>query len=181
MKGLVEDMLTLARADEQRACGEGAGTGRVELSTLVDGCALEFDAVAFERGCSIESRLEPGLAVTGDASQLGRLVRTLLDNATKYAAAGSAVRVSLAREGRAARLAVTNLGDPIAPEDLEHLFDRFYRTDRARGAPAPGRVRARPGHRAQHRGGARRHHLCHLLGRGRDHLHRRPPPRVMAT
>ena len=138
MKGLVEDMLTLARADEQRACGEGAGTGRVELSTLVDGCALEFDAVAFERGCSIESRLEPGLAVTGDASQLGRLVRTLLDNATKYAAAGSAVRVSLAREGRAARLAVTNLGDPIAPEDLEHLFDRFYRTDRARGRQPQG-------------------------------------------
>lgn len=132
MKGLVEDLLTLARADEQRASGERASTERVDLSALVDGCALEFDAVAFERGCSIESSIEPGLSVVGDSSQVGRLVRTLLDNATKYAARGTDVRVSLAREGRRCRLAVTNLGDVIAPEDLEHLFERFYRTDRAR-------------------------------------------------
>lgn len=132
MKGLVEDLLTLARADEQRASGERAAAERVDLSALVDGCALEFDAVAFERGCSIESSLEPGLSVVGDPSQLGRLVRTLLDNATKYAARGTEVRVALAREGRRCRLAVTNLGDVIAPEDLEHLFERFYRTDRAR-------------------------------------------------
>lgn len=132
MKGLVEDLLTLARADEQRASGERAAAERVDLSALVDGCALEFDAVAFERGCSIESSLEPGLSVVGDPSQLGRLVRTLLDNATKYAARGTEVRVALAREGRHCRLAVTNLGDVIAPEDLEHLFERFYRTDRAR-------------------------------------------------
>lgn len=132
MKGLVEDLLTLARADEQRASGERVAAERVDLSALVDGCALEFDAVAFERGCSIESSLEPGLSVVGDPSQLGRLVRTLLDNATKYAARGTEVRVALAREGRRCRLAVTNLGDVIAPEDLEHLFERFYRTDRAR-------------------------------------------------
>lgn len=132
MKGLVEDLLTLARADEQRASGERAAAERLDLSALVDGCALEFDAVAFERGCSIESSLEPGLSVVGDPSQLGRLVRTLLDNATKYAARGTEVRVALAREGRRCRLAVTNLGDVIAPEDLEHLFERFYRTDRAR-------------------------------------------------
>ena len=76
MKGLVEDLLTLARADEQRASGERAAAERVDLSALVDGCALEFDAVAFERGCSIESSIEPGLSVVGDSSQVGRLAGT---------------------------------------------------------------------------------------------------------
>ena len=132
MRGLVEDMLTLARADEQRASGARPVEARVDLSSLVDRCALEFDAVAFERGCSIACSPEPGVTVAGDDSQLGRLVRTLLDNATKYAATGTEVRVTLAREARRARLEVNNLGDVIPQEDLGHLFERFYRTDRAR-------------------------------------------------
>lgn len=140
MKGLVEDLLTLARADEQRA--EGAqGLPRsedVDLTALVSGCALEFDAVAFERGCRIECELAPGVRTTGDPSQLGRVARTLLDNATKYARRDTAVRVALAPEGRRALLTVTNQGEPIAPEDLGRLFDRFYRTDRARERQAQG-------------------------------------------
>ena len=133
MKALVEDLLTLARADEREA--EGAGTvvrEDVDLTELVEGCTMEFDAVAFERGALIDCECEPGLHVEGDRTQLQRLVRTLLDNATKYAEPDSAVRVRLARAGKHVRLTVNNKGDVIAPEDLEHLFDRFYRTDSAR-------------------------------------------------
>lgn len=139
MKVLVEDLLALARADEQTAMGGKSQVREgVDLSALVDSCALEFDAVAFERGCTIESDLTPGICVSGDAAQLERVVRILLDNATKYAETGTAVRVALARDGRRARLAVSNRGEVIDPEDLEHLFDRFYRTDRARERQATG-------------------------------------------
>ena len=139
MKGLVEDLLTLARADEESASGTSSLKREdVDLSKLVEGCALEFDAVAFERGCSIERSVAPGVHVQGDAAQLERVARTLLDNATKYARRGSVVQVGLAAEGRRARLSVANEGEPIAQRDLAHLFDRFYRTDDARERQATG-------------------------------------------
>lgn len=137
MRGLVEDLLALARADEQGA-SRTVVRQDVDLTELVEGCALEFDPVAFERGCSVECEAEGGVHVSGDEAQLARLVRTLVDNATKYAERGSVVRMRLAREGHRARLTVNNRGDVIAREDLEHLFDRFYRTDRARERSASG-------------------------------------------
>ena len=65
-------------------------------------------------------------------------MRTLLDNATKYARDGSVVTVSLSKAGRRSRLTVNNQGETISPEELEHLFDRFYRTDGARQRTSTG-------------------------------------------
>ena len=135
MRELVESLLTLARADEQasaRAGRTGQEAPETDLTALVFGCCLEFDAVAFERGCTLETNLSDAVVARVSADDYRRVVRTLLDNATKYARAGSAVRVRLDRDGRRSRLAVSNLGEVIAADELKHLFDRFYRTDRAR-------------------------------------------------
>ena len=78
------------------------------------------------------------IVVRGDAGQLGRVVRTLLDNATKYAERNSPVRVRLTQTNGHAQLTVANRGPMIKPEDLEHLFDRFYRTDKARSRQETG-------------------------------------------
>ena len=140
MKGLVEDLLTLARADEAKA-GTVTAAGPmvdVDLTAVVEESALEFDAVAFERGCQIDSNTADKIMVKGDKGQLSRVVHTLLDNATKYAAKGSAVKVSLSREGKRAHLSVNNAGAVIDPEDLSHIFDRFYRTDKARSREETG-------------------------------------------
>ena len=140
MKGLVEDLLTLARADEAKA-GTVAAAGTVvdvDLTAVVEESALEFDAVAFERGCRIETKSAEKIMVKGDKGQLSRVVHTLLDNATKYAAKESIVNVSLAREGKRAHLSVNNAGAAIDPEDLSHIFDRFYRTDKARSREETG-------------------------------------------
>ena len=140
MKGLVEDLLTLARADEAAAgtTEDALRHDEVDLSSVVDEAALEFDAVAFERGCSIDSEVAGGIVVRGDADQLGRVVRTLLDNATKYAERNSLVRVRLTQAGSHAQLTVANRGPMIRPEDLEHLFDRFYRADVSRARESGG-------------------------------------------
>ena len=141
MRQLVEDLLTLARADEQAGNGSPARPGAsetIDITDLVSGCALEFDAVAFERGCSIECDLEDGVSASVNRAALERVVRTLLDNATKYAERGSIVRVALHRDAHRARIDVTNRGDVIPREDLPHLFDRFFRTDRARERSAEG-------------------------------------------
>ena len=140
MKGLVKDLLTLARADEAAAgtTEDALRHDEVDLSSIVDEAALEFDAVAFERGCSIDSRVAGNIVVRGDADQLGRVIRTLLDNATKYAERNSPVRVRLTQANGHAQLTVTNRGPMIKPEDLGHLFDRFYRTDKARSRQETG-------------------------------------------
>ncbi|WP_321971425.1 HAMP domain-containing sensor histidine kinase [Paratractidigestivibacter sp.] len=140
MKGLVEDLLTLARADEAKAGSVGAAGPMVELdlSEIVDECALEFDAVAFERGCTISCETEPEVMVTGDKQQLERVMNTLVDNATKYAAKDSEVKLSARRDGKKAHVTVNNKGAVIDAEDLAHLFDRFYRTDKARSREETG-------------------------------------------
>ena len=116
MKELVEDMLALARAES------GA-----KLES-----ALAFEPVAFESGRTLAYDIQPELSVSGSAVQLRRLTDILLDNAVKYAAAGTNISLLLRREGRSAVLQVENKGETIPPEKLPHLFDRFYRADESR-------------------------------------------------
>ena len=68
----------------------------------------------------------------GDAASLHRLAVILLDNAIKYAGTGGAVTLRLAAAGSQAVLTVHNTGTPIPPDRLPHIFERFYRSDRAR-------------------------------------------------
>lgn len=137
MQGLVTDMLDLARSS---AAAAAVPRTPVNFSRLVDGEALTFESVAFERGLTWESTVQSGLDVAGDERRLQRLVAVLLDNACKYTNPGGCVEVTLCAEERVACLRVRNTGDVIAEEDLAHLFDRFYRVDKARthGALAAG-------------------------------------------
>lgn len=134
MLSLVNELLELARTDEAASGGAGNALRREELdfSELVDAAALEFDALAFERGCTLEAEVEPGIMLEGDKDWLRRVVRIFIDNACKYADPGTTVTVRLVRATPHARLTVTNLGNPIDPEDLPHVFERFYRSDKAR-------------------------------------------------
>lgn len=65
-------------------------------------------------------------------------MRTLVDNATKYATKGTAVSVRLKRADRHVVLTVNNASAPMDPDDLEHIFDRFYRSDKARSREETG-------------------------------------------
>ena len=92
-----------------------------------------------------------GIVVRGDANQLGRVVQTLLEQRpTKYAERNSLVRVRLTQAGSHAQLTVANRGPLIEPEDLEHLFDRFYRTDKARSRQETGGYGLGACHRKEH-------------------------------
>lgn len=135
MKGLVEDMLFLAKSDAARL---PATRLPVDMSELTEGCLLPFESVAFEAGVTLESDIRPGLYVNGDEGQLRRLVYILLDNACKYAGSGGAVAVVLSRTSDRLKLTVRNTGPAIPPEHLEHLFERFYRSDSARTREAGG-------------------------------------------
>lgn len=130
MSALVEQMLTLARADNG-VRPESAET--VNLSDLVTDCALAFEPVAFEAGKPLAYHIAGELLVTGVGDRLRRLVSILLDNAVKYGAEGGTITLTLEQADRQVRLTVSNPGEPIPPEHLSRLFERFYRADTSRG------------------------------------------------
>ena len=129
MKDLVQKMLTLARMEDDPNRGAWES---MDLSDMVMETALAFEAAAFEKGLTIEENVESDLVVKGNRAQVQSVVECLLDNACKYAAPGSRVTVSLEKAGKKAKLTVHNTGSYIPPEDLKHIFERFYRADKSR-------------------------------------------------
>ena len=129
MKDLVQKMLTLARMEDDPNRGAWES---MDLSDMVMETALAFEAAAFEKGLTIEENVESYLVVKGNRAQVQSVVECLLDNACKYAAPGSRVTVSLEKAGKKAKLTVHNTGSYIPPEDLQHVFERFYRADKSR-------------------------------------------------
>ena len=129
IKQLVEDMLTLSRI--QRSDAPLPDTA-ADLSDAAANVALRFEPVAYEAGLTLSYDIAPGLLVRGDSDKLEQAVAVLLDNAIKYAAPGTEVRLDAVRQGKNACLWVENEGDPIPADKLPHIFDRFYRADESR-------------------------------------------------
>lgn len=134
MKGLVEEMLFLARSDAAPQ-GSPAELPEVDLAEVCRQSALSFDAVAFEAGVDLSADIADAAPVKGDRAKLERLVNILVDNAIKYAGRGGRARIRLVSRKRGhATLSVTNSGDPIPPDELGRVFDRFWRSDRTRSS-----------------------------------------------
>ena len=137
MGTLVEQLLLLARSDSGQTAASRFQP--VDLTELVQSAALMFEPVAFEAGKTLElTDTEDSVTVSGDGGKLKRLLDILLDNAVKYADPGGQITLSLRREGRRAVIAVTDQGAPIPREELEAIFRRFYRADRARSTQGFG-------------------------------------------
>jgi two-component system sensor histidine kinase MprB len=127
LSGLVGDVVELAREPD----GAAAARADVRLDEVV-GAAVER-ARRRSRGLQFSAVLEPWL-VNGDPERLDRAVWNLLDNAIKWSPNGGEVEVRLS-DGE---LVVRDHGPGFAEADLPHAFDRFYRSDQARGKPGSG-------------------------------------------
>ena len=128
---LIDNLLTLARADS--GC-ETLKLEAVDLSAAMQEPVAAGRKLAEARGLSFEARLSDGpCPVTGDTAALRRLAMILIDNAMKYTPAPGWVRVSIRKAAGSAILEVQDSGIGISTEDLPHIFERFYRADKARG------------------------------------------------
>lgn len=127
MKSLVESLLFLARSDAEFEQTKMI-INDVSLSDLTESATLQFEPVAYERCINLETAIEENVLIKGDSSQLNRLLQILLDNACKYTPENSKIIIKLTKN----RLSVFNTGAPIPKESLPHLFERFYRADKAR-------------------------------------------------
>jgi heavy metal sensor kinase len=135
MRAIVDDLLLLAEMDE------GAiplAADPVTLDRLAAEVISTMTPLAERRAIHLELMAPRSVEVTGDADRTRRVVRNLVDNAIKYASQRSHVLVSVRGDDAWGELSVTNAGPTIAPASLPHVFDRFFRTDAARGREAGG-------------------------------------------
>jgi signal transduction histidine kinase len=128
MSRLVGELLTLARADEQRL---GLVVGPVLLHELLDTLVRDMGALAERRGITLRSDFRQA-ELQGDSQRIRQVAAILIDNALKYTPAAGTVTVRCRRDGHRAELSVSDTGPGIPAADQPHIFDRFYRSDRAR-------------------------------------------------
>jgi signal transduction histidine kinase len=127
LRRLVEDLMEVARLD---AGVETVRREPLDLQALVA-------AVVRSREWEGRVRLEgDGVRVTSDRRRLERIVANLVGNAIEHGGGEATVRIT--RDGDSARLDVSDRGPGIPPEDLPHLFQRFYQTDASRSRPGSG-------------------------------------------
>ena len=130
MRSLVEDLLELARSDNEQS---KITFSKFNFSALVENALLIFEPIIFEKEITLTSLVENDVHINANAPRLQQVLDILLDNAQKYTAANGWIRVELARCGRSrCRLAVSNTGSPLSQDDLKSIFKRFYRADKAR-------------------------------------------------
>ncbi len=132
MSRMVADLLLLARTD----AGVPMEKERFELDTLL--LDVYRQARVTSNGVRVSLGNEDQASVIGDRDRLKQAVLNLVDNALKYTPSGGEVKLSLEKDKKWVRLSVQDTGMGIAPESIPHLFDRFYRVDKARARDAGG-------------------------------------------
>lgn len=135
MQQLIGEMLTLADVERPEAPLE---LTQVDIASVVMKAALELESVAYERGVALDTELPDSLLGRSSENYLQRIAASLMENAIKYEPRGGQVLVTLTRSRRHAILEVRNRSTRISQEDLPHVFDRFYRSDKSRQSKTGG-------------------------------------------
>ncbi len=141
MSMIVTNLLDLAKADLERS-GGGPLDKEVELHLVLADRFHQLEKIAQDKGVTLELKEPDSIVVLGDKVRLGQLIYNFIDNAIKYTEKGGTVTVSLLKGTGSDKgmtiFKVTDSGIGISSEDLPHLFDRFYRVDKARSREMGG-------------------------------------------
>jgi heavy metal sensor kinase len=132
---MTDQLLALARED---AGGARHAFGRLDLAALLGSVAETLRPLAQGKGVRLHAEATRPVSVRGDETRLRQVFYNLLDNAIKYTPEGGEVELTLTDQGGSARVTVRDTGVGIPPEHLPHVFDRFYRVDRARSRAEGG-------------------------------------------
>ena len=102
------------------------------LTGVIREVVQKFDPLAELKSQKLESDVESGIELMGDAERIHQLLVILLDNSMKFTPADGAIRVVARKKGYDVELVVEDTGIGIAAEDLPRIFDRFYHGDKSR-------------------------------------------------
>ena len=128
MGSLINELAVLASMDEDQKRPQGV---LFDLSSVVEELREEFLPLAQKRNLSLESRIESGIELLGDEPAIRKLLSILFENATKYCDENGEIFISLSKKKHVV-LSVENTFEKVGELELERLFDRFYRADKAR-------------------------------------------------
>ena len=133
---LVSQMLTLAQVDAGQSVLKPSP---LLLDELAEEVGRSLRGLADAKQITLDVSAESGIWVQGQRDRLREVIVTLLDNAIKYTSPGGRVELAVQHRHKKALLTVSDTGAGIPPESLAHIFERFYRVDKARhrddGAP----------------------------------------------
>lgn len=129
MSKIIECLLDLSRAEEG---GMRLELAEVDLADVLEGLVQQARLIDPGKGLRIGFAAEEPVVVRGDWLKLRQVFMNLIDNAVKYTPAGGEISVALDTNGGLARVAVIDSGAGIPAADLSHIFERFYRVDKAR-------------------------------------------------
>jgi heavy metal sensor kinase len=135
MTKIVENLLTIARLDSGT---DVMDRREVDLGQLVQWTVSQMHLIAEEKQIAMRCRLSETAIILADPGRVKQVLVNLLDNAIKYTPAGGEVHLATAISHRKAVLEVSDNGIGIPSESLPHVFDRFYRSDRARSRGSGG-------------------------------------------
>jgi signal transduction histidine kinase len=135
MSRIVESLLTISRLD----AGEvKMDKSHLDLGELATSTAGEMKLLGEEKSIGLRIHAETGVHVVGDRVRLQQVIVNLIDNSIKYTPAGGMIEVRVGREGDSAVLEVSDNGLGIPAHALPHVFERFYRADKARSRATGG-------------------------------------------
>jgi len=136
LERLVEDLRTLSRAD----AGELALTRRpIPPATLLEDAAAAYHPLALERGIEVRREIAPDLPeVDVDPDRMAQVLGNLLSNALRYTLEGGSVTLAASLLEYEVEIRIQDTGPGIRAEDIQHVFDRFYRADKSRQRDSGG-------------------------------------------
>lgn len=132
---LTHDLILLSRMEEDSTRLQPI---EFPLSDVVEETVQAFQALARTQGKTLSCSAQKMVSMYGDEKAVRRLVTILLDNAVKYTEAGGSISLTLEKQRNGIRLSVYNTTSFISREHLDHLFERFYRTDQSRNSQTGG-------------------------------------------
>lgn len=141
MTHLVKDLLFLARIDNSNLESSGdrhANLLLIPIDELLEDLLEFLEPQIMAKEIDLQADLKYATPIRGEASQLRRLFINLLENAIAYTSIGGKITVELLQRDHFVKVLITDTGLGIAPEDLPHIFERFWRADRARSWRAGG-------------------------------------------
>lgn len=123
MTHLTEDLLLLARTEQAPSQAHQP----VDLGIILDSLLQLYTPQAEEKRIALKADVSENLYLLGDPVQLSRLFSNLIENALKYTPEGGTVEIQTGKEGYQLRVSVRDTGIGIEPENIKHVFDRFWR------------------------------------------------------